>query len=96
MKRPTKQEIEQEIADLKEIKPRVRRTSMFGDNHHDAIDAQVTVLSERLTDDEIDERAEEDDWADNVRDEAVSAAAWMRGEYEDYPSLVDAWKELAS
>ena len=45
----TGKEIAAEIAKLKKMKPDVRKTSMFGDNHHDAIDAQVDVLERKLT-----------------------------------------------
>ena len=39
-----KKQIDKEIAALKKMKPNVRRSSAFGDNHHAAIDAQIDVL----------------------------------------------------
>lgn len=92
---PTKEQIAAEIAALLEIKPRVVRTSAFGDNHHDAIDRQISVLKSGLSEDEVHEDADAERWADNVRDEAVGAAQWLHGEFLDYPRLVDAWKGLA-
>ena len=93
----TAAEIKREIKDLLKMKPTVRRTSLFGDNHHDAIDAQVEVLKDDLTETEIYNRGNEDaeDWKDNVVSAATDARLWMDGEYEDYPRLVDEWKELA-
>lgn len=35
------------------MRPRVRRTGLFGDIHHDAMDAQCEVLSRRMTPEEI-------------------------------------------
>ena len=56
MKAPTKKQVAAEIATLEKLKPRVRPSSMFGDDHHAAIDAQLVVLRERLDSDEIHKR----------------------------------------
>lgn len=86
----TDQEIETEIAALKAIKPRVRKTSVFGDNHHDAIDAQIEVLTRRMSCDKIyntfDRRTE------NILEQALNARRWLNGEEE---SLAKEWEELA-
>lgn len=92
-KRKTDSEIKQEIKDLKALKPRVRRSSAFGDDHHAAIDAQVEVLEYGLDEDEVEDRADENDWPDNVRDSAMEAARWMAGESE-LARLVDDWESL--
>jgi len=86
----TKKEIQKQIEGLEKIKPKVRETSAFGDNHHDAIDMQINVLKEDLSEDEICEGGE----ADNVRDAAISARQWLDGEYTDYDDLISSWKEL--
>src|SRR5574337_583637 len=94
MKRPTATEIQRQVAGLRVLKPRVLRRSMFNDDHHAAIDAQVEVLEDDLTEDAIYNRSDEDaeGWPDNVRDAALAARQWLDGEYEDYPDLVDSWK----
>lgn len=91
MKKPTPEEIQSEIAKLKEMKPRVLRTSMFGDDHHANIDGQIDVLEKGLTEDEV--YSEFEDSPDNVRDGAREAAMWLEGESEDgAPS--ENWKSL--
>lgn len=100
MKAPTDNQIRKEIAKLREIKPDIRETSAFGDNHHDSIDAQIEVLEDILGASEftLDESAlcdyaEEQGWADNVRDGAIGAHQWATGNSEDgKPS--DNWKPL--
>ena len=86
----TGKEIAAEIAKLKKMKPDVRKTSMFGDNHHDAIDAQVDVLERKLTLDQCwDEFADD---RENVQSAANEAAEWLAGLTDDLPSA--GWKEL--
>lgn len=97
MNRPTQEQITAEIAKLREIKPRVRRSSAFGDDHHAAIDAQVEVLEDRMDEDQIYDRSEmaEDDigfYSENTRDQALEARRWMRGEQDTAPSA--GWAEL--
>jgi len=94
--KPTRSQTEAEIAALVEIKPRVRHYSAFGDNHHDAIDAQVSVLEGNTSESEIFDSYDpgDSDQGRNVLDEALNARAWLDGEYQDYPRLVDQWKEL--
>jgi hypothetical protein len=94
MKYPTREEIAAEIAALREIKPRVRKRSSFGGDHHAAIERQIQVLTERMTERAIERAADSEEWADNERDEAMAAFEWMAGSYTDYPRLVDEWKEL--
>jgi len=107
-KEPTKKQIEAEIKKLSEMKPNVKRTSIFGDNHHDAIDAQIEVLKNRLTEDEVYDRfpsmeeledranhgeeVDDEGYPSNVIDEAIYAAQWLAGESED--KISDGWKEL--
>lgn len=106
MKKPTKKQINQQIAALKKMKPRVLRQSLFGDDHHAAIDAQVSVLKNRLTESDVYDRQEEcratecpfhDDDVDyaveNVFEHAREAALWLDGQSE-FRLLTDNWKEL--
>lgn len=97
----SKQQIQYEIKALKAIKPNVRMTSAFGDNHHDAIDAQITVLEDGLEDGQIydkfepfDEETDADEGrAENVLDAAMQAFRWRSGESDEVPS--EDWKSLA-
>lgn len=98
MKKPTDAEIDAEILKLKTMKPTILVSSVFGDNHHDAIDAQIDVLEERLDCDDVYDRYpsldedEDNGYPANVRDGAIEAAQWMEGENEDTPSFN--WKDL--
>lgn len=89
-KRPTTKDIIAEIAALTEMKPRVRRFSAFGDDNHNAIDAQLQVLEDRMTDDDI-----LDHFVDNALDEAMNARRWLDGDSEDGPPSAG-WKELCN
>lgn len=71
----TAEQIEAEISELKEMKPRVVEESAFGDNNHDAIEAQIQTLENRWTEDDVEDETENDE--DNVRDAARDAAQWM-------------------
>lgn len=92
-----KQEIQQEINKLKSLKPRCLRASVFGDNHHDAIDAQVEVLEshvgadEEIDMDEVYRRGDEGEWRQNVADAAREALEWMEGDADQSPS--EQWEE---
>jgi hypothetical protein len=89
--RPTKTQIKKQIENLKKIKPRVRRTSFFGDDHWAAIEAQITVLERGTSTDEIDETFD----TMNVHDAACDARKWLDGEeLDEGADLVDGWKEL--
>lgn len=90
--------IQEQIAKLKEIKPNVRKTSMFGDNHHDAIDAQIDVLENKFTatrvDDHygLDETNEDEERSQNVYDSAFEAYEWLFERSDILPT--DGWTEL--
>lgn len=91
----TNEEINTEIAALKEMKPRVRRATAFGDDNHAAIDAQIRALSERMDEDEIyEEWPVEEDEECRDRDLARDAIAWMNGESDERPSAD--WADLES
>ena len=92
MKKPSAARIETEIEVLKMMKPTVVKESAFGDNHHDAINAQVKVLEDGLTEDDIYERYD-DLLKDNVKDAMVEAAQWVAGEGSCY-SPSEEWKSL--
>jgi hypothetical protein len=98
MKSKTEKQIANEIAALKKIKPTVRVRSLFGDNHHHAIEAQIYVLEKKLRESQVidryapDESNEEDENRQNVYDAAMSVVRWRGGEEPGRP--VEEWKEL--
>ena len=90
----TNEQIDAEIAALNEMKPSVRHRSAFGDDNHEAIEAQLSVLRERMDTDEIyDTWGDEDtdEFAQNVLDEALAARHWLIGD-EEAPSV--GWASL--
>jgi hypothetical protein len=102
MKAPDQQRITEEIAALAALKPKVRRQSQFGDDHHAAIDAQIRVLQDGLSEDEIyDEFTDPDDEeaGRNVLDAALDARFWLDGDWDEGDhegdSPVADWKSLA-
>jgi hypothetical protein len=88
------QQINAEIAALKEVKPRVRQFSAFGDDHHRAIDAQITVLEDGMDEVGVCDGAEDAEESDNVLEAGLDAVRWRDGESEQAPSAE--WEELAS
>jgi ArsR family metal-binding transcriptional regulator len=83
----TNDEINAEIAALKELKPRVRRTTAFGDDNHAAIDAQIQALTDRMDEDGLyDSWPEEEGDECRERDCARDAVDWMNGESDERPS----------
>lgn len=94
MKRPTQKQIDKEIKSLTEMKPNVRHFRGFGDDHHTAIDAQIDVLTNHMTDSEIFDRygAEDTDGPQNVQDAALDARSWLDGNRQG--TLSEEWQEL--
>ena len=90
----THDEITAEIAKLREMKPNVRATSIFGDDHHAAIDAQIRALEEDMDADNIDEEFEFE--PDNIREGAQQAIDWrddfLNDDEDKAPS--EDWKDL--
>lgn len=71
-------QIAAEILALQALKPKLPRYSHFGDDNHGAIDAQIVVLTERLTRDQVKAR-----FPDNGMDKlfmALIACDWMHGD----------------
>jgi hypothetical protein len=98
MAKPNKKRIEKEIKDLTEIKPKVRHFSMFGDDNHKCIEAQIEVLTNNLSDEQIDDKwggevCDESAPALSLYDNATEARAWLDGESE-LKTLVEDWRSL--
>ncbi len=96
--KPTPEQIKAEIESLQSIKFKVREYSAFGDNHRDAIEAQIKVLEDDLLEDEIYNRAdeslyaEEEVWTESVKDAALEVRQWLDGDMEETPT--ENWASL--
>mgnify|MGYP000880969128 CR=1 FL=1 len=88
MKMPTEKQIESEIKKLAKIQQMVLPYSAFGDDHRAAIAAQIVVLEERLTEDDVWDRYGDD--AENIRENAEEAARWLEGD-TDEKTLSENW-----
>lgn len=99
MKKPTKKQIQDEINKLENIKPTTRMFSVFGDNHHNSIDAQIKTLRENMSEQDIYDEWEalccdnEMDYAKNrsLIDGALAARDWLDGKTN---ILSDEWLSL--
>jgi hypothetical protein len=89
----TAKQIAAEAKELREIMPRVRHYSSFGDDNHRTIEAQLDVLENDLSEDTIYDRFSEDDDAEDLANCAMDARRWMDGEETD-GGLVENWKPL--
>lgn len=92
----TIEEIRAEITALKAMKPTVRARSIFNDDNHAAIDAQLRVLAEQMSEDAVyaaygDEDA--DDFDQHILDSAHHAYLWMSGR-PDYEAPSADWMPL--
>lgn len=97
----TRLEVLDEVDALREIKPTVRRHTMFDDDNWAAIDCQIDALVDKWTDDDAYDALDEGDISQYEFDAACEAIAWADGDYEEYeadgeiidrPSL--SWKSL--
>ena len=95
----TASEIRDEVKALTEIKPKVRRYTVFGDDNWAAIDRQIEALVDEWTDNDV--RDLQDDLTEHEFQSAREAIAWVYDVYEEYekdgeivdrPSL--SWKSL--
>jgi hypothetical protein len=74
---PTKEQIQEEIKKLNEIKSKVVQRTLFGDDNIAAINAEIRVLEENMDEDEIYETFSEEEGRDHERDAALCALAWL-------------------
>jgi len=88
----TQDEINAEIAKLREMKPSVRHHTAFGDDNWAAIDAQIKVLTEHLDEDAIWDEWPRDESDLSMRDAARDAVAWMTDADNKPPS--NDWQSL--
>jgi len=85
----TMKQREAEAAKLEKMLPTVRPSSAFGDNHHDAIRAQIEILRGTATEEDYDN---EEQYGQNVLDNARLANDWIDGNGKEPPSK--GWKSL--
>jgi hypothetical protein len=89
---PTPEAITAEIAALQAIKPRVRHYTLFGDDNHAAIDAQIELLMDPDPEEAINDYSIEND--EHIYFAVSEALEWLRGERDEPPS-VD-WADLTT
>jgi hypothetical protein len=95
---PTPKEIAAEIKALKKLKPLIPAQSVFQDDNHAAVDAQIEVLQSNMSEDDIYTRADDgvtaakDLWSEYVRDNAICAWSWKTG--TSFESASVGWEPL--
>lgn len=87
----TQDEIDAEIAKLEGLKTRIPQKTLFGDNNRAAIDAEIVVLKEQMSMNDVYRNYGADM---HVCDSALGAFSWMAGEVDtptsdDWSALVD-------
>ena len=88
----TPEAIAAEIAALQAMKPNVRRYTLFHDDNHAAIDAQIQLLQESDPEEAINDYSIEND--EHIYFAVSEALEWLRGERDEPPS-VD-WADLTT
>ena len=86
----TQAEIDAEVKRLREMKPKVRHYTGFGDDNWRKIDVAIAVLVNRYDEDDISERYHDAD----ENSEAYSVIQWRNGEECEYGSPADQWQDL--
>lgn len=89
----TQEEIDEQIAALKEIRPKVKPYSFFGDDNLAKLDAQIKVLEEDMDPDEVWDEWPEEEKDMEIRMAADETVAWRDGE-SDVDNLADDWPLL--
>ena len=88
----TPEEIAAEVAALQALKPTVRRYTLFHDDNHAAIEAQITLLQEPDPEDAFEDYAIED--GEHIYFAANEALDWLRGDNDEAPSI--SWADLVT
>lgn len=86
----TVEEVQQEIASLRDLSGRVASTTAFGDSNDDAIDAQIRVLDEKLTFEQVVDEYEDVAY---TLSSALDAYRWLN---EDDEPVSTGWRELVT
>lgn len=93
MKDKTDKQIANELAALKDLAPRIRQRSAFGDDNRANIEAQIEVLEDFMSESEIYDKEESGDWGQDTVSSAIEALNWMNGEEDE--ALSKGWEVLA-
>ena len=94
MTMPTQKQIDKEIKKSIEMKPNIVHFSMFGDDNWEQIEAQIRVLEDHISEDEVYNQFDlEDAGAEDPQvSSALEAAQWLFGHTKEAPS--EGWKSL--
>lgn len=92
MAKRTPEEIQAELAKLKEIAPKIRPKSAFGDSNTHAVKAQIQVLEENMSLDDIYDLESCHFWGQHTVSAATDTRAWMDGDEETSPT--EGWEGL--
>lgn len=87
----TQNEIDKEIQGLLAVKPRLPPFNVFNESNHAKIDAQVDVLRNHLTDEEVDEKYAN---VEGVYNEAIEALTWREGMSPIGYSMAADWADV--
>ncbi len=87
--KPTREQVLLEVKKLKEMKPKVRRYSAFGDDNHAAIEVEIRTLEKGLIEDNVYDAYS---MSDSLLDSGLAAIHWRDGHEKDSPS--ENWSEL--
>jgi hypothetical protein len=88
--KPSKKRIQEEIKKLSEMLPKVKKYSIFGDNNREAIEAQIGVLKENLSEEDIAQSYGDVDYQYGC---ALNARNWLNGNF-DYETLSENWRPI--
>jgi len=88
--KPTREQVQEEIKKLKEMKPNVRHYASFGDDNHAAIEVQIRVLEQGLGSNAIYDRWDMEEY---LIENALEAHYWTE-QGGDPPSGPDGWGSL--
>lgn len=84
----SQKEIDEQVAKLKEIRPKVRPYSTFGGDNLAKLDAQIKVLEKDMDSDDIWNEWPQDEADMEIRMSADEARNWLDGESDD---LAEDW-----
>lgn len=94
-KERTQNQINEQISWLKENKKKIPSHNGFGDSNWDQIDAQILVLEEDLTEDNVYEKQDNGEFDDNETDAALWTISW-RDDGDDSVEPSKDWAALVS
>ena len=88
----TKEQTKKEIEALKAVRPKVRPTSIFGDDNLGSVDAQIDVLENDMDDDDIYDVYDRTSSSEYILEAALAARQWMDDEEDpDCEGLAREW-----